>query len=118
MMPSIALLFIHWVGDYLFQSNEMAAKKFQSYRWLTFHVLVYSVVLLAGVLLLIPFNVVPIDRIPAFVGLNAALHWATDFMTSRLANRVADTPSLFYPIVGFDQFLHSVALLSTLNWLG
>lgn len=118
MIPSIALLFIHWVGDYLLQSNKMAVMKSQSIKWLTIHVLVYTAVLLVGVLLLIPFHVIPIDHIATFILINGALHWITDLITSRIALRVVDTPRIYHPVIGFDQFLHAVALLVTLQWLG
>lgn len=118
MIPSITLLFIHWVGDYVLQSNEMATRKSQSIKWLTIHVLVYTCALLAGVLLLIPFDVIPIDHIATFVGINGAFHWITDLTTSRIAHRVADNPRIYHPVIGFDQFLHSLTLLVTLQWLG
>jgi hypothetical protein len=118
MMPSIALLFIHWVGDYLLQTNEMATRKSQSFKWLTVHVLLYTAALLVGVLLLIPVGVIPVENIVTFVGVNGALHWITDLVTSRIGYRVSDTPRIYYPLIGFDQFLHAVTLLVTLQWLG
>ena len=118
LVPSIAILFIHWVGDYLLQTNEIAAKKSQSIPWLTIHVLLYTAALLVGVFVLIRTNVIALNNLALFIGINGALHWITDLITSRIATRVADKPRLYFPLIGFDQFLHSVALLATLEWLG
>jgi hypothetical protein len=118
MLPSITILFIHWFGDYLLQTNEIAAKKSQSISWLTIHVVLYSISLLVGVLLLMTLtDIMPRNHIPLFIGINGALHWITDLVTSRVAQRVSHNPRLYYPLIGFDQFLHSATLLYTLQWL-
>lgn len=113
MIPSIALLFTHWVGDYVLQFNEMAARKSKSFKWLTIHVLVYTGTLLLGSFLLVFFDMMALDKVAIFVAVNGAIHWVTDLITSRLADRVANTPRLYYPIVGFDQLLHTATLLFT-----
>jgi Na+-transporting NADH:ubiquinone oxidoreductase subunit NqrE len=117
MIPSIALLIIHWVGDYVLQFNEMATRKSQSLKWLTVHVLVYTAALLTGTFVLVLVDMMAFDKVIVFVGVNAALHWITDLVTSRVADRVSDRPRLYYPLIGFDQLLHSVTLLSTFHWL-
>jgi hypothetical protein len=118
MFPSITILFIHWVGDYLLQTNEIAAKKSKSIVWLTFHVLLYAVALLVGILLMsIRTGMVPFNSIALFVGINGALHWITDLVTSRIVQRVVGNTRVFYLVIGFDQFLHAAALLSTLQLL-
>jgi hypothetical protein len=117
MLSSIAILFIHWVGDYLLQTNEIASKKSKSVRWLTFHVLLYTLALLVGVFLLNLINVISLDNILLFAGVNGALHWITDLITSRLAHRLTHKPRPYYLLIGFDQFLHAATLLYTLQWL-
>jgi len=117
MLSSIAILFIHWVGDYLLQTNEIAAKKSKSIRWLTLHVLLYTIALLIGVFILTYVGVISLTNILLFVGVNGALHWITDLITSRIGHRIAHKPRPYYLLIGFDQFLHAAALLSTLQWL-
>src|SRR5687767_13589394 len=107
MQNAIVLLFAHWVGDYLFQSNEMATQKATSLKWLTIHVVVYCIpVFLAGIYLF------QMRHALVYLAINAGLHWITDFVSSRLASRYRSDPRLFHSIVGFDQFFHGACLLA------
>ena len=105
-MEYIILLFFHWIGDYLLQTNRMAKLKSERIDWLTFHALAYSVALSAGALFLFPWKIAL-----GFIALNASLHWVTDFVTSRASSYFKNNPRIFYPIIGFDQFLHAAALI-------
>lgn len=109
MYSGILLLFAHWIGDYLFQTNEMATSKGRSFYWLNVHVAVYTLPILASALMLFPWDIALY-----FALLNALFHWITDFVTTRLAYRYQSNPRLFYPIIGFDQFTHGACLLGTL----
>ncbi len=113
MLTAVLLLFAHWVGDYGLQTNEMANNKATSIRWLTIHVLVYAVVLL-----LVTALIFPIKSAILFCLVNAGLHWLTDLCTGRLAARVKANPRHYYPVIGFDQFLHAASLLLTAEWVG
>jgi hypothetical protein len=106
------LLFAHWVGDYVLQTNEMAYYKGRSLRWLTIHVAVYSIPIGAAAFILFRPGV-----ILQFCDINFALHWATDFITSRLAYHYKETPRIYYPIIGFDQFIHGACLILTANYV-
>ncbi len=106
----VVLLFSHWVGDYVLQTNEMAANKANGIRWLSIHVAVYAAVLFCFALLF--FNVATALY---FVLANAALHWATDFLTSRVSARFKNQPRIYFPIIGMDQFIHTVTLMLTLE---
>lgn len=106
---SLIILFLgHWVGDYLFQSSKMAQQKRIGVKWLSIHVGVYSLVLFIFSLFLFD----PGTAI-AFTGINAVLHWGTDFFTSRLSAKYSNRPRVFYPIIGFDQLIHTVSLICT-----
>lgn len=107
-MEYISLLFFHWLGDYLLQTNRMAKLKSERIEWLTFHALAYSFALTLGALLLLPWKIAI-----GFIALNAALHWITDFITSRASAYFKNNPRIFFPIIGFDQFLHAAALILT-----
>jgi hypothetical protein len=108
MPTAILLLFAHWVGDYLLQTNEMASRKAASLKWLTVHVLVYCIPILCVSILLFP-----VPQALVFLAVNGVLHWITDFFTSRLAIRYKSNPRVFHSIVGFDQFIHAACLLGT-----
>jgi len=100
------LLFVHWVADFVFQSDTMAQRKSYSKKSLTFHVLVYSI-------FFIIFGLV-------YAVINGLLHWIIDFFTSKASsylykqNRIHD----FFVVVGFDQFLHACSLIGTAYYLG
>jgi hypothetical protein len=104
----VLLLFAHWVGDFLMQSNEMAENKFRSFKWLSIHVAAYSAPIFVVACLLLDWRDAAL-----FVALNASLHWLTDAVTSRLAHRVRDKPKSFFPVIGFDQFIHASTLILT-----
>jgi len=109
---SLFIIFLgHWVGDFLFQTSKMAQQKRIGIKWLSIHVGVYSLVLFI-------FSLFFFDAKTAvlFAGVNAILHWVTDFFTSRLSAKFSYKPRVFYPIIGFDQFIHAVSLIYTFEF--
>jgi len=107
----VILLFVHWIGDYVLQTNEMAANKANGVRWLSIHVAVYAAVLLC-------FGLV-FFRLPTafyFVLANAGFHWVTDFLTSRTASKYKNQPRIYFPIIGLDQFIHAATLILMLDY--
>jgi hypothetical protein len=109
---SLIILFLgHWVGDYLFQSSKMAQQKRISIKWLSIHVGVYSLVLF-----IFSFFLLDLTTCLKFVGVNAVLHWITDFFTSKLSSKFSDRPRIFYPVIGFDQLIHIATLVYTFEF--
>jgi len=107
----VVLLLAHWVGDFVLQSQWQAMNKSKRLDALALHVAIYSAVLLvAAVTLLGPW------RGLLFTLANAALHFATDFVTSRLTSRFWERQEWhrFFVMVGFDQFIHQATLAATL----
>lgn len=113
MYDTILLLFAHWIGDYVLQTNDMANQKASSLQWLTIHVAVYCVPVVGVSLILFP-----LPTALYYLLANAGLHWLTDLTTGRLANRYRANPRLFYPIIGFDQFFHGACLIVTAELMG
>jgi Protein of unknown function (DUF3307) len=97
----VALVWVHFIADFLLQSDAMATRKSKSSKWLAIHVAIYSACLL-------PFG-------PWFAIINAALHFATDYITSRATSRLwaAQERHWFFVVIGLDQALHLTALLVT-----
>jgi hypothetical protein len=98
------LLFLHWVADFVMQSDKMAKEKSISNWQLTRHCLVYS----------IPFM---------FFGwqyalLNAGIHWCVDWHTSRITKILYAKGNIhyFFVVIGFDQYLHFCTLLLTFGY--
>jgi len=121
----IWLLAVHWVGDFILQSSEMALQKSTSNDWLSTHVGVYSVVLLAGASIYngifgyLTGSVFTLGALLVFIALNGVLHWVTDYFTSRLSARLwkAERRHDFFVCLGGDQLVHAITLILTANWL-
>lgn len=124
MTIPLFLLVLHFVADFMLQSNWMAVNKSKNWYALTAHVGVYS---LAFTLF---FG-------PLFGLVTFATHFATDALTSRWCRRLFpfvpsphDAKTLydfegldgrsrhwFFTVIGLDQLIHYTTLALTYNWL-
>lgn len=101
----LLIFFLHWIGDFVLQSDWMAKNKSKSNKPLLLHVFIYTVTLL-----LIH---------PLWALVNGVLHGVTDYFTSRLSSKLwskGETHN-FFVVIGFDQFIHAVSLVTTYYWL-
>ena len=89
----------------------MATEKKHSLLWLARHTLTYTVVILSMSLVLFPIAISI-----KYTLLNGIAHGLTDYFTSKLAHRYHNDPRIFYPILGFDQFLHIATLYSSYHY--
>lgn len=115
MIWAISILLIgHFVADFVMQSDTMAMNKSKSWRWLSAHVLVYSCGLLAAAVLILS----PIAAL-FYVAGNAVLHFITDAITSRLTAYLYAKAERhwFFVAIGFDQLVHALTLIWTLEWV-
>ena len=98
----VVLIIVHFVSDFLMQTDKMALNKSTSNKWLTYHIFVYSVLsfFLFG---------------PLYAGVNAALHWVTDFISSRVMTKLwkAEKRKWFFAVLGADQAAHMLAMVLT-----
>lgn len=115
IMTLLLMLWAHFIGDFILQSDKMALSKSSSNKWLSLHVLIY---ILPFVVVLWTWNFVWV-----YVLTNAVLHFVVDYITSRAASRLwkADKRHWFFVVIGLDQVLHLNILLVTfayfaLNW--
>lgn len=104
----LAILFNHWVADFICQTDEMAQNKSKSNKWLTIHVLAYSAV----IFFFFVFITEPWLALVYALG-NGILHWCTDYVTSRFNAKMWAEKKVhwFFVGVGFDQFIHYTCLL-------
>lgn len=96
-----ALLVIHFVADFLFQTNWQAVNKSKDPLALTSHVITYS----------LPFIVFG----PLFFLITFVTHFATDFFTSKAVayfNKKEKRKAMFVTI-GADQLIHGLTLVYT-----
>lgn len=95
-----AVMLVHFLADFIFQSDEMANNKSKSIRWLSYHTLVYTFcMLLFGY------------KFALLAGLS---HFMVDYITSKCTSYLwlKGDKHNFFVVIGFDQFLHTVILFS------
>lgn len=131
----LLLLALHFVGDFLCQSDWMAINKSKRWGVLALHCAIY-----AALFFFMP-NVGP--RIFVFIGVTFATHFVTDAVTSRITSalwfimlyprtdyspvyygaypfyaRVIDgRRHWFFVVIGADQLIHVYTLILTWQWL-
>jgi Na+/proline symporter len=102
----VLLFWVHVLADFVAQTDEMATRKSSSNEWLLRHVLTYGTLFAwTG---------------PWYCIANMALHFATDYVSSRITSRLwkAGRRHAFFVVIGIDQALHLSALVLTWPWLG
>ena len=111
----LAVLILHWIGDFLFQTDWMATKKSSSLSALTVHVVTYHVILGLGAIALFGWGLAT----ALFVGVNFIVHFVTDALTSKISSRFYASGNMrgFFVTVGFDQMCHHAALILTFEWI-
>mgnify|MGYP000657414365 CR=1 FL=1 len=109
----LALLTVHWVADFILQTDWQAKNKSKRNDALGRHVGVYTLALALAAPLIFGWNS------PAaiyFVLVNGALHFATDWCTSRVSSRLYAKGDVhnFFIVVGLDQLIHQFTLAATM----
>ena len=103
---TIIILFIHFISDFIFQSDWMAQNKSKRNLPLLIHVVVYS----------IPFTFFGVE----FALANCVLHFCVDYVTSRISSKLYKQGKIhwFFVVIGFDQWIHAASLLLTARYFG
>jgi hypothetical protein len=99
------VVWLHFLGDFILQSDKMAQNKSKSIKWLSAHVCVYTIPLL-----LLGWK---------FALINGLAHWVVDFFTSKATTKLWEKKEVhyFFVVVGADQALHLTILLLTLQYI-
>jgi hypothetical protein len=107
----VALLATHWVGDFVLQTNFQASNKNKRLDALSLHVATYTATLFVAAVIL--FGLMSAIT---FVVVNAALHFVTDYITSRISSKLWAKQDWhrFFVTIGFDQLIHQATLAFTL----
>jgi uncharacterized membrane protein len=117
----LSILFLHWVADFVLQTDEDAKNKSKSMNHLLNHTFTYSffwLIPMIGILLVDLQMENPIMAIALafmFCSITLLFHTITDYFTSRLNTRlwIAERVHDFFVSVGFDQWLHYLQLFLT-----
>lgn len=107
------LLLIHFIADFICQTEWMANNKSLALPPLILHVLVYGIVLMGAFTPVIGFVSATL-----FGTVNLVLHFCTDYVTSRVMRRLKEKENIrgFFQVLGIDQLIHGWCLVYTL-WL-
>lgn len=102
-MDFLIIIWLHWLADFVLQTDKMATNKSTSMKWLLSHVSVYSVCLL-----IVGWK---------FAIVNGLAHLIIDFFTSKATSylwKKGDRHN-FFVVIGMDQALHLSILYLTRN---
>lgn len=110
----VLLLAVHWLGDFVLQTDWQAKNKSKSNEALLQHIINYSFCLYLFTPII--FFLGTFRAWAGFLLINSALHFVTDYFTSRLNSHLWAKGDVhnFFVSVGFDQFIHQVTLAVTM----
>ena len=97
----LLLVWLHFFGDFILQTDYMAFNKSKSNKILLLHVTVYS----------IPLTLLGFQ----FAVVNLVLHFMTDWCTSRATAKLwkLNKRYWFFAVIGLDQAIHMTCLILT-----
>lgn len=114
LIEILSIIILHWIFDFVLQTDKQAKGKSTSNRQLTMHVLTYSTgwLITANIYAIFTNNWY---MIALFAPITFICHWITDYFTSRLNSKLWAKGDVhnFFVSVGFDQVLHYVQLFLT-----
>lgn len=117
MTSFLILLVVHWIADFVLQTHWQASNKSKNNVALFRHVMIYAASL--GVSAALIFG--PGIGWLLFVLVNFALHFATDYITSRASSKLYAKHDWhnFFVVICFDQMIHQLTLgLTMLYFFG
>lgn len=105
MMYLILLVWMHFVADFILQTDEIALNKSKSSFVLLQHVSLY----------ILPFLFFGTE----FAVINGILHFITDYFSSRATSYLwkKEQRHWFFVVIGLDQAIHLTCLFLTFYYL-
>jgi hypothetical protein len=123
------IIVIHFIADFIFQTERMAVNKSSDTGALISHTIMYTLVwfIPAGVLFSISCDMSAfgycVDAVKtfSFLGITFVAHTITDYLTSRVSKKKFENKEYYaqfprmgaFSIIGFDQVLHYAQLFGT-----
>jgi len=118
-----AILIIHWIADFVLQTDKQAKGKSKNWRDLLSHTFNYSLVwcipfVILGLIGYKHYDLGFKQELVWFPLITFICHTITDYYTSRLNSKLWSEGKVhhFFVSVGFDQVLHYIQLFTT-YWL-
>lgn len=99
----LTIIVLHFISDFVLQTEQMALNKSSSNYWLGLHCVIYG----------IPFLILGWK----YALINAIAHFIIDYITSRITKYLWNKEKVheFFVVIGFDQMLHMITLVSTIG---
>lgn len=117
LIEILGIIVLHYIADFIFQTDEMAVNKSKYNRHLFQHVFIYSIIwFIAGLIHLLFFPSLHSDfTILNFCIITFICHFITDYITSRISSYFykKEQRHNFFLTIGFDQVLHYTQLFLT-----
>jgi phage-related holin len=109
LLTYCCLVFLHFIGDFMLQSDKDAKCKSTSFKCLISHTTTYTIPFLIGNFFY------PVELVAAFVVITFIAHTITDYFTSKLNSRLWKSGNMhnYFVALGFDQALHYIQLFVT-----
>jgi hypothetical protein len=106
LIDILLLIWIHFIADFVLQTDKIAINKSSDIRYLIYHCIIYSIPMLI-------FGLV-------FSIITGIIHFIVDFITSRLTTYFYknNRRHLFFVVIGFDQSIHITSLILVLVLFG
>jgi len=103
-MNYLLAIWIHFISDFLLQTDKMATNKSSSLKYLGLHCIVYS----------IPFLIFGLQ----FAIINGFLHFIVDFISSKATSYLWQNEKRhwFFVTIGLDQAIHMSCLFLSLQY--
>lgn len=101
------LAFVHWIADFVFQSDWMAKEKSKNNYALLIHCFVYGAV----------FSSMTLS--PMYGLIVGLIHIPVDYVTSRINAELWNDKKVhwFFVSIGFDQWIHIATLILVQKYL-
>lgn len=118
LIEIFSIIIIHWVADFVLQTDKQARGKSKNWNDLLSHTASYSLVwFIPSFVMIYYFHYSPYLWLFSFI--TFICHTVTDYFTSRLNSKLWARGDVhnFFVSVGFDQVLHYVQLFLTFYYL-
>lgn len=105
------ILILHFIGDFILQSDKQSKLKSTDNKQLACHVLTYTITFFSFMWLVSrSFKFAFIFSVITFV-----LHFITDYFTSKVVKKLYDKDEIhdMFVVIGLDQLIHYITLIIT-----
>lgn len=122
----LGILFVHWIADFVLQTDSQAKGKSKDMVCLLSHTFTYSTIFMLFCLIyviattpLTEHHFTSFEFVLKFSLITLVCHTVQDYITSRINARLWEQKKVhdFFVSIGFDQFLHFAQLLITFKLL-